>query len=126
MKRAVFILGKVLEYLLLAAFFAPFALLTLVPAVVLGVCAAGMVGLALVVVLIMAVLIATVTTWPFWFCAVIAGFITMAVILMEVTKTDGEVRDCDQRDCQQTGVNPLLALVAGLYLGGVWFGGREG
>lgn len=126
MKRTVFILGKILEYLFLAVLLAPFAVLAMVPVVASVAYIAGMLGMALVVVLLMAVLIVAVTTWPFWLCAVIMGFIALAVLLMEVVTAGGEAKESSDHDCQRTGVNPLLALVAGLYLGGVWFGGREG
>lgn len=126
MKRAVSILGKILEYLFLAVLFAPFALLALFLVATMCTCTVGMLGLTLVVVLLMAAFISAVTSWPFWICAVITGFIALVVLLMEVVTAGGEAKESSDHDCQRTGVNPLLALVAGLYLGGVWFGGREG
>lgn len=83
MKRAFFFLGKVPEFLFLTVIFAPFALLLFILLVTLGICIVGMLGIALIVVLLMAALLSSVTSWPFWLCAVFAGFIVLAVLIMQ-------------------------------------------
>lgn len=124
MKRAVLYTGKIFEYLFLMVIFTPFVLLPLILAVAFSAYVLGMLGLVLIVVLIMAALLAAMTTWPFWICAASTGFFGLAVLMMQAVTIGDGGRDCSQYS-QNCIVNPLLALVAGLYLGGMWFGDRE-